>query len=147
MAKSFTHNYNQMAFTPEQVKKGLHLELIAALEKIEEGLGDRHFDILRTSDGYCTIILWCDVNDDGHYESGTFRFVDSDECVMIQREYPDGHYEYFQDEEEYDDALARWLRSNPGWSKDSYGRWYYTEPSRSGKNKGKEGSQDERSES
>ncbi len=123
------NNYNQMEFTPEQAKKGVHLEFIAALEKLESSMGDRHFDILRTTDGYCTIVLWCEVHDDDHYDSGTFRFVDSDECVMIQREYPDGHCDHFRDEREYEASLAGWLKENPGWSKDAHdGRWLYSDP-------------------
>lgn len=115
-------NINEQAFTPEEVKKGLHLKLISSLLELDKDRKDNHFDIRITTDGYCTIVQWCDVSDE--FESCGFRFVDSDEVVMREYRFPDGHYEYFSEDTEFEDALKSWLDKNPGWKKNAHGIWF-----------------------
>ena len=118
-------NINEQVFTPDEVKKGLHLKLIGALLEMDKDRKDSHFDIRLSTDGYCTIVQWCDVSDDaGCYG---FRFIDSDEVVMREYRFPDDHYEYLCDDDEYDVRLAEWLKKNPSWKKNDYGIWYNEE--------------------
>jgi len=53
-----------------------------------------------------------------------FKYVGEDEVVMIEGEFPDKHYEYFLNEEEYEEALSDWLKEHPTYDRDFYGRWY-----------------------
>lgn len=115
-------NVNEQAFTPEEVKKGLHLKLINSLLELDKDRKDNHFDIRITTDGYCIIVQWCDVSDE--YGAYGFKFVDSDEVVMREYRFPDDHYEYFCEDIEFDDALKTWLSKNPGWKKNAYDIWY-----------------------
>lgn len=112
--------YNSEAFTPEEVSKGLHLKLVSTLLEISDEQEDSHYDIHITSDGYCTIVEWCQVHEDF---GGKFAFVDEDQVVMTEFRFPDGHYEMFESDDEIDESLAAWLKENPGWVKNSYGIW------------------------
>lgn len=115
-------NYNSQTFTPEEVKKGLHLELINCLldynSKADGYFNDIHID----SDGYCTIVEWVQ---ESYTEACTsFEFVDHDEEVMKIVYFPDNSCGYASNENEANDMLALWLHDNPGWEKDEYGHWY-----------------------
>lgn len=117
-----TKNYNTQAFTPEEVQKGLHLDLIKYLldynSKAEGFFNDIHID----SDGYCVIIEWVQ---ESYKEACTgFEFVDYDEEVMKIVHFPDNSYGYASDEDEANDMLQLWLRENPGWKKNNFGHWY-----------------------
>lgn len=114
--------YNSQAFTPEEVAKGLHIKFLQALLDISEKLDNSHFEFHITTDGYCTIIEWADVNPE--YEDDYWKFVDYEHEVMYKVEFPDNHYEYVFDEEEGKELLDEWLKENPGWKKNDYGHWY-----------------------
>jgi len=114
--------YNSEAFTPEEVKKGLHLKLLNTLLELSSEMDKRYNDIHIWTDGYCTIIDWCQA----YYENrgeGKFEFVDADEYIVMERCFPDNHYETFGSEEEYEERLKDWLAENPGWVKTTYGTW------------------------
>ena len=117
-----TREYNYQAFTPEECKKGLHLKLIQSLLEISEKFEDSHFEFHITTDGYCIIIEWIDVNQE--YEDDYWKFVDYEHEVMYRVEFPDNHYEYVSDEDEAKELLDEWLKENPGWKKNEYGHWY-----------------------
>lgn len=121
-------NYNEQAFTPEDVEKGLHIKLINALLDLDKDRGDNHFDIRITTDGYCTIIQWYDAND--QTDSAGFRFVDSGESVMQECVFPDGHIEYIFPDESKEEEISEWLERNPGWKLTEYGTWYNEEEQR-----------------
>lgn len=114
--------YNSQAFTPEEVKKGLHLDLINYLlsynEKSEGFFNDIHID----SDGYCVIIEW--VTESYTDSCTSFEFVGSDEEILKIVHYPDNSYGYASDEDEANDMFLLWLRENPGWERNSYGVWH-----------------------
>lgn len=117
-----TKNYNSQAFTPEEVQKGLHLDLIKYLldynSKAEGFFNDIHID----SDGYCVIIEW--VQESYKEACTSFEFVDHDEEVIKIVHFPDNSYSYASDEDEANDMLMLWLHENPGWEKNEYGHWY-----------------------
>jgi hypothetical protein len=115
-------NYNSQAFTPEEVQKGLHLDLIKYLldynSKAEGFFNDIHID----SDGYCVIIEWVQ---ESYKDACTgFEFVDCDEEILKIVHYPDNSYGYASSEDEANDMLLLWLHENPGWKKNNFGHWY-----------------------
>lgn len=114
--------YNSQAFTPEEVKNGLHLDLINYLldynSKAEGYFNDIHID----TDGYCVIVEW--VQESYKEACTSFEFVDHDEEIMKVVHYPDNSYGYASDEDEANDMLLLWLHENPGWEKNEYGRWH-----------------------
>lgn len=114
-------NYNSQSFTPEEVKKGLHLKFIKSLLEISSKKENSYFDIHITTDSYCTIVEWSDVSfEDG---GGKFEFVDANQVIMTEKLFPDNHYEYFTSEEEYKERLEEWLKENPEWELTPYGTW------------------------
>lgn len=115
---------NSKAFTPEEVKKGLHLDLIKYLLSYGNKSDKYFYDIHIFSDGYCTIIEWVEspYNDDDGVYQGRFGFIDEDEDIMKEIKLPDNSYAYVHRGEE-DEYLNKWLEDNPGWEKDAYGLW------------------------
>ena len=83
--------YNSQAFTPEEVKKGLHLDLIKYLldynQKAEGYFNDIHID----TDGYCVIIEW--VTESYKEACSSFEFVGYDEEVL-KLFYPRNFYDF-----------------------------------------------------
>lgn len=116
--------YNYQAFTPDEVEQGLHLDLLNYLLEHNKKNTNQYYDIHITTDGYCTIVEWTDVNYDEDYGPyGKFEFVPADGCVMLEKIFPDNHGEMCYDEEDYEERLAEFLKENPGWVKNSFGRW------------------------
>ena len=117
-------DYNSQAFTPEEVKKGLHLDLLNYLLDHNKKNETQYYDIHITTDGYCTIIEWADVNYNQEYgPEGKFEFVPADGYVMIEKIFPDNHTELCYSEEDYQERLDEFLKENPGWVKTHYGTW------------------------
>ena len=50
-------------------------------------------------------------------DRGGFEYVDCDQLVMREYSFPDNHYEYFETDEQFNEALEEWLEENPGWHK------------------------------
>ena len=50
--------YNYQAFTPKEVKQGLHTDLIQMLLKYNEKSDEHFMDIHITTDGYCLMVEW-----------------------------------------------------------------------------------------
>lgn len=122
--------YNYQAFTPEEVEQGLFQDLLDYL--VDHNLKNEHqfYDIHITSDGYCTIVEWKDIGYEYQHEEGCFKYVPSNGYVMLEYHFPDNHYEMFESEEEYQEALKLWLEENPGWVKTPYGTWTNLEENR-----------------
>ncbi len=70
------------------------------------------------------VVEWTQSSRDETWGTGGFKYVEGDEVVMIEREFPDKHYEYFLNEEEYEEALSDWLKEHPTYERDIHGRWY-----------------------
>lgn len=84
---------NSQAFTPEQVENGELNDLIEYLLNFNKKSDKSYMDIHITSDSYCTIVEWVEIHYDFKGECGEFKFVDSDEYVMKEIRFPDGHYD------------------------------------------------------
>ena len=115
--------YNYQAFTPEEVEQGLVQDLINYLLDHNKKAKEQYYDIHITSDGYCTIIKWTDVNYKFKDEEGRFDFIPSNGYIKLEYRFPDNHYEDFFSKEEYEERLREWLKENPGWVKGPYGTW------------------------
>lgn len=115
--------YNYQAFTPEEVEQGLAQDLINYLLDHNKKAKEQYYDIHITSDGYCTIIEWTDVNYKFKDEEGRFDFVPSNGYIKLEFSFPDEHYEEFYSKEEYEERLREWHKENPGWVKGPFGTW------------------------
>ena len=116
--------YNSQAFTPEEVDEGLHLDLLNYLLDHNRKAKEQYYDIHITSDGYCTIIEWIDVNYNNKYgDEGEFKFVPSNGCIMLEKFFPDNHSEMCYDEEDFEERLKEFLEQHPGWVKGPFGNW------------------------
>lgn len=92
---------NSMAFTPEEVEKGLHLVLIKYLCDYSTQSGDCWADVRISSDGCCLIVEWTTDRFDKGLGSPHFVLLDPDEepakfcfnkevgelCLMTRAEY------------------------------------------------------------
>lgn len=107
------NRYNSQSFTPEEVKKGLHLILLKALLELNTQLENSYNDIHIWTDGYCTIIEWCEVHSDGAFGDGQFEYVGENQAVLTRFEFPDHHEEYLYNKAEYEDRLKEWREENP----------------------------------
>lgn len=117
--------YNEMAFTPEEVDKGMHLKLLSYLLSYSTDSESSYNDIHITTDGYCTIIQWVVVSLD-NMDAPRFKFVDYDEFIMRELDLPDKSIEYvFPDE--YDSRLKEWCEEHPNYKKNYYGIWVNTD--------------------
>ena len=114
--------YNQMAFTIENMEQGLHVDLLNYLINYHKNGDDRFNDIHITSDGECLIIEWTLVPYDRSYGGG-FKFVDDDCMVVREQLMPDHSYEYFPATISEKDALREWLNVHPGWRLNEFGIW------------------------
>lgn len=114
--------FNSQAFTPEEVKQGLHLDLINYLldynSKSKECFNDIHID----SDGFCVIVEW--VTETYGDVSTSFEYVGEDEVVLKIVKFPDGSYDYVEDQDEANDRFQLWLHQNPDWERDESGKRY-----------------------
>lgn len=121
-----TREYNSQAFTPEEVEQGLLKDLLDYLLSYNQKCESGYYDIHITSDSYCTIVEWIDVNWKFKGEEGKFDFIPSNGYVKLEYSFPDNHYEFFDSEEEYQEALNEWLKEHPEWVKTEYGTWTNT---------------------
>ena len=116
--------YNYQAFTPDEVEQGLLNDLLNYLLDHNKKNKNQYYDIHLTTDGYASIVEWTDISYDRSYgPDGHFAYVPADGTVMIEKQFPDNHYEMCYDEEDYNERLKEFLKENPGWVKTSYGTW------------------------
>ena len=112
---------NSMTFSISDQEKGLHLELINFLLRVNRESEDHSVEFLVKQEDEFVIIEWI-VN--YHDYENHFQAIGDDECVMIEYRFPDNHFEYVFSEEEGKELLDEWLKENPGWEKGPYGAWY-----------------------
>lgn len=120
---------NSMSFTPEEVEKNLHTDLLDYLLKYNLSTPENSFlDIHVTSDSYCTIVEWAQVNYDESMNTG-FSYIDEEHVPARIVTFPDQHCELcFEDEA--DEAWDNWIKAHPEWRQDERGRWEEVPPRR-----------------
>lgn len=114
--------YNEEAFLPEDVEKGLHIKFIKALLQISSELSESYYDIHITTDSYCTIVQWCNHSCDGEC-GGSFEYVDEDKVIAEAIYFPNGTTMYAFDEEEKDNLINEFIKEHPEWEMNKYGTW------------------------
>jgi len=67
---------NSKAFSPDEVSKGLHIDLLKCLIDYNSKSDECYNDIHIYTDGYCTIIEWCEVDYDEKYNNKRFKLVE-----------------------------------------------------------------------
>ena len=114
---------NSVAFSPEDVQKNLHIDLINYLLSFNQKSEDSFFDIHVTSDGFCTIVEFVNLTRGINDTSEGFVYMDEEHYLLKRVNFPDNSYDYF-DDDVAEEALKNWLADHPGWKKDEFGRWY-----------------------
>ena len=116
------HKYNSQVFTPEQVESNAPRDLLDYLLEFNKKSQKSFMDVHITTDGYCLIIEWAEIDYEFRYEDGKFDFVDSDEEIFACVRLPDNSSMYVPRSEK-EDALNDWLTEHPGWHKNAWGVW------------------------
>ena len=122
-----TSPVSSLAFTPEEVEKNLHLDLINFLLTYNKKAENSFVDIHVTTDGYCVIVEFANITRGVNDNTEGFVFMDEEHYLLKRVEFPDGHYEYMDDDDE-DDAISQWLAAHPGFERDEHGYWWYHKP-------------------
>lgn len=116
---------NSMIFSRKDQEKGLHLKLINTLIEFNRESNDHFVEILiKPEDCNFLEVEWIE----NYYKTEEeysihYKPVSTDQYVMMEYEFPDGHYEYVESYEQGNELLQEWLKENPGWEKTEYGRW------------------------
>lgn len=104
-------HFNSKSFSPEEVEKGLHLDLIKYLLEYNSKAENCYEDIHITTDGYCLIVEWCEKSFDEACQDGGFEYVDYNQVIMTDVRFPDKHHEYLEDDE-MEERANEWLEEN-----------------------------------
>lgn len=112
---------NRMYFSKEDVENGQMIEFVKFLTSMCYE-SDRYNDIhITPADCGAFDVEWVQVDWDNNWgEFECFEFVGEGQEVCTCLHYPDDHFEFTPNPEE---DLKEWLKENPGWEKDEYGRW------------------------
>ena len=116
---------SSMIFSRKDQEKGLHLKLINTLIEFNRESDDHFVEILiKPEDCNFLEVEWIE----NYYKTEEeysihYKPVSTDQYVMMEYEFPDGHYEYVESYEQGNELLQEWLKENPGWEKTEYGRW------------------------
>lgn len=112
-----------MIFSKKDQEKGLHIKLLNTLLEFNSESSDYFLEILIKTEDFDEVrIEWIQNYYKSDYETH-YKPVSSDQYVMMDFEFPDGHYEYVESYEQGNELLQEWLKENPGWEKTEYGRW------------------------
>ena len=122
---------NSQYFSAERVKAGAMSTFLSTLFDWAYGqdddTGGTYNDVhVYPADCGAFIVEWAQVPWDHSYRGG-FQYVAEDQVVLVERGYPDGSYDFFPSEEEYQTALADWLLAHPEYKRDHWGHWYNSE--------------------
>ncbi len=114
-----------MTFSKKDQEKGLHLKFLNYLLEFNRESDDHFVEILiKPEDCNFLTIEWIENYYETEEEYSThYKPVSTDQYVMMEFEFPDGHYEYVESYEQGNELLQEWLKENPGWEKTEYGRW------------------------
>ncbi len=113
---------NSVSFSKEDVEVGLHLDFIKQLINYNYKTSSSFYnDIHIKYDGYTTTVEWFENSLDEYF--GDFEFVDSEHEVMYIGTMPDSTYNYYSSKDEYNKALEDFLKKNPWYIRNDFGRW------------------------
>ena len=117
-----TISMNSMYFDEKDVSKNLHLDFVKNLFAVAAKSEHLIVDVHMYMEDSAIIVEWVQtsIHDDC---PDKFQLITCDQVVMLEKIFPDNHYEYCTSEEDYQERLAEWLEENPGWERTSYGTW------------------------
>lgn len=111
-----------MIFSKKDQEKGLHIKLLNTLLEFNSESSDYFLEILIKTEDFDEVrIEWIQNYYKSDYDTH-YKPVSPDQYVMMDFEFPDGHYEYVESYEQGNELLQEWLKENPGWEKTEYGR-------------------------
>lgn len=120
--------YNRQYFSKEQVEGGVLTDFVSALLRIDlDGESDMYNDIhiTRTTD-YGMMVEWVQIYEgDAREDQARFEYLEGEEFPVKYYEFPDGHFEIFETEEDFESVLKEWLEEHKDeeWYKNEYGQW------------------------
>ena len=113
---------NSMYF--EDLKEAMNFVEVLCKSSLSEN-SRLYNDIHIYPEEYSFIVEWIQKPYDNSY-GGRFKYIPEGGEIFVEYEFPDNHYGYYMNEEDYEDALMEWLNKNPGWERNQYGHWYNT---------------------
>ena len=119
---------NSQYFSEEQVKAGEMDAFLKALRAQDYGKGGYYNDVhIKPADCGAYSVDWAQLRWEGDDDKG-FEYIDSEHVLMLEKEMPDGTFEQFFNEEDYEMVLKDWLadelKDGREWKKNEYGHWY-----------------------
>ena len=119
---------NSQYFSEEQVKAGEMDAFLKALRAQDYGKGGYYNDVhVKPADCGAYSVDWAQLRWEGDNDKG-FEYIDSEHVIMLERAMPDGTFEQFFNEDDYEMVLKDWLadelKAGLIWKKDQYGHWY-----------------------
>jgi hypothetical protein len=119
---------NSQYFSEEQVKAGEMDAFLKALRAQDYGKGGYYNDVhIKPADCGAYSVDWAQLRWEGDDDKG-FEYIDSEHVLMLEKEMPDGTFEQFFNEEDYEMVLKDWLEDQEKngliWKKNEYGHWY-----------------------
>lgn len=119
---------NSQYFSEEQVKAGEMDAFLKALRAQDYGKGGYYNDVhIKPADCGAYSVDWAQLRWEGDEDKG-FEYVDSEHIIMLEKEMPDGTFQQFFDEGDYEMVLKDWLadelKAGREWKKNKYGSWY-----------------------
>ena len=115
---------NKMYFSEEAVKNGELQKLLDYLMNYSYSDNDErnmmlYCDIhIKPEDCGAFIVEWTQEPWSNEFgDRGGFEYVDSDQLIMREYQFPDKHYDYFESDDEFEEVLKEWLAANPCWHK------------------------------
>ena len=123
-------NVNKQVFdtSKENYKEHLNRLLETLFAYNIDSENDSYNDIHIYQEECLVIVEWAVIPYSREW-GGSFKFVDDDETVMKEVNFPDGHYDYVFPEE-VENVLKDWHEKHPEWVKTSYGMWTNVEENR-----------------
>jgi len=115
---------NKMYFSREAVRAGELNDLLNLLMTQSYGKSEHKNDIhIYAEDCGAFILEWANIPWDKSY-GGRFEYIAEGQCIMLEKELPDGTIALVFDEEEYKDQLTEFLKEHPEYKQNQFGRWY-----------------------
>ena len=123
---------NRMYFDKEAIKNGELTRLLEYLmqysygengefyQRLDGTFVDHRFNVdIRVYPADCEawIVEWYQVPVNRENYGGEYKFIEDDQYVMREYQFPDKHYDYFESDEDFEEVLKMWLEENPGWCK------------------------------
>lgn len=121
---------NRQSFDTSTPNGRKHFQkLLDTLLDYNEDKDETHYNDIHIYQEESLIIVEWDNIPYSHEWGGQFRYIDWDDVVMKEVNFPDGHYDYVFPEE-VEERLKQWHKDHPEWVMTEYGTWTNMEENR-----------------